>query len=423
MLAVTITGGREERGMMSLQRIAFVFVVVTASLAGTLAAAAGGGASAGAQTFKVDVDGRGKAINEAFLAYFPSVLRVHAGDTVVFRMAGNGEPHTVTLGTLADRAVSGYEALTPQERQAPHPPLSLEAADGALPQLLPQGPGDAIQSAANRCFVESGAPGAALCPNSQHVQPEFDGSQSFYNSGWLNSDQRFSVHLSNSTAPGTYRFMCLLHRESMSGRIVVVPSSANVQSPAAQYAAGQRQLAAVQAKLLPAATALRSGKPPLPVALPGANPVLAGSGSQNVDEAEITQFGPSKVHIPVGGSVTWYLIGPHSITFNSNANDDDIRLVAPDGTVHLNPKAVAPVNSPGEPAPTSNGGGPSNGPPRFRVVASSSWNGRGFHNSGVFVNSFGPPLIEGYKLTFTKAGTYRYICTVHDRMKGEVDVG
>lgn len=27
------------------------------------------------------------------------------------------------------------------------------------------------------------------------------------------------------------------------------------------------------------------------------------------------------------------------------------------------------------------------------------------------------------KITFTKAGKYKYICTVHDNMKGEVDVG
>ena len=41
----------------------------------------------------------------------------------------------------------------------------------------------------------------------------------------------------------------------------------------------------------------------------------------------------------------------------------------------------------------------------------------------LFINSFGPPVIEGYKLRFTKAGTYNYICTVHDRMKGTVIVG
>ena len=56
------------------------------------------------------------------------------------------------------------------------------------------------------------------------------------------------------------------------------------------------------------------------------------------------------------------------------------------------------------------------------MVASSTWNGQGFRSSGVFANSFGPPLIEGYRITFTRAGKYKYICTVHDNMKGEVDV-
>ena len=124
--------------------------------------------------------------------------------------------------------------------------------------------------------------------------------------------------------------------------------------------------------------------------------------------------------IPVGGSVTWWIIGPHSITFNSDKTNNDIRAVAPDGTVHLNPPALAPAGGPGEPPPAK--GGPTSGI-HFKLVASSTWNGKGFHNSGVFQNSFGPPVIEGYKLTFTKAGTYHYICTVHDNMKGTVVVG
>jgi plastocyanin len=153
--------------------------------------------------------------------------------------------------------------------------------------------------------------------------------------------------------------------------------------------------------------------------------VLAGSGNQAAQEAEITEFGPKKISIPVGGSVTWYFIGPHSITFNSDKTNNDIRSVASDGSVHLNPKAVAPANAPGEPPPSSNGGpsnGSSNGPPSFKVVGKKTWDGTGFLNTGVFVNSFGPPLIEGYTITFTKAGTYKYLCTVHDDMTGEVDV-
>ena len=150
--------------------------------------------------------------------------------------------------------------------------------------------------------------------------------------------------------------------------------------------------------------------------IPGANPALAGSGTPT-SEGSILEYGPKTVKIPVGGSVTWWVIGDHSITFNSDKTNDDIRTVAPDGTVHLNPPAVMNVNSPGQP---QGGGGPKSGI-HFKVVASKTWNGSGFLNTGIWF-SF-PPVINGYKLTFTKAGVYHYLCTVHDRMKGTVVVG
>ena len=393
----------------------FALFLNGATFAGTAIKAA----ATGAQTFTVNVDGVNSKANESFLAYFPQSTTVHQGDTVVFHYVGVGEPHTVTFGSLADKAVSLYSKLTPAQQNASTPPPAFAAADAALPQLFPHGPGDANQSAANTCFLAGGKPGNALCPKSERVQPAFNGSQSYYNSGWLNNNQKFTVHISSSTPPGTYRFVCLLHREFMAGKVVVAAAATTVASPAAQFAAGQKLQAKMEAALAPAVAALRLGKPPVPhVTLPGANPVLAGS-SGNVP-AQVDEFGPKTIKIPVGGSVTWYLLGDHSITFNSNKTDNDIHANAPGGISHFNPKAVAPAGGPGEPAP---------GKPaftsgiHFKVVASQSWNGKGFHNSGVFVNSFGPPVLEGYTLKFTTKGTYNYICTVHDKMKGTVVVG
>ena len=206
----------------------------------------------------------------------------------------------------------------------------------------------------------------------------------------------------------------------MAGKITVVPSTKTIMSPAAQFALGQKQLAAAEAPLTGPAALLAKGQPPIPhLTLPGPNPVLVGSGANNTSGA-IDEFGPKTIKIPVGGSVTWWLVGDHSITFNSNSTNDDIQQIAPDGTSHLNAAALLPAGGPGEPPPSS--GGPKSGI-HFKVVASQTWNGKGFHNSGVFTNSFGPPLIEGYKLKFTTAGKYNYICTVHDRMKGTVVVG
>lgn len=404
-------------------RLSLVLSVVLALVVAGVGVLATGRASgevarsgAGAQTFKVDVDGHNPAANEAFIAYFPSVVRVHPGDTVVFKMVGNGEPHTVTLGTTTNTLLAAFEKLTPAQQN--NPPKSIIALDAKVPNLFPNGPGDAVQSAANPCFVTSGAPPAkGRCP--KVAQPDFTGQETFYNSGWLNSNQKFTVHLASGIAPGTYRFMCALHREGMTGKIVVVPQSAPVASPAAQFAAGQKTLNGIEAKLTRAVGLLRQGKPPIPVTLPGENVVLAGSGQPGAGGA-ITEFGPKVVHIQVGDSVTWWMIGPHSVTFDSTKTNDDIRRTAPDGTVHINPAALAPAGGPGEPAKAPTGGTQAH--PKFVVVASSSWNGKGFHSSGVFGNS-DPPTIEGYKLTFTKAGKYKYICTVHDNMKGEVDVG
>ena len=392
--------------------------VMVVLVAGAVLVATGcGGSKHAAQTFNVLVDGHNTSANESFLAYFPSVVHVHAGDSVVFDQVGVGEPHTVTLGTLTDNVLSAFEKLPPKQQQ--NPPKSLLAADAKLPSLLPRGPGDAIQSAANPCYLDTGVPGKKQC--AKNAQPAFTGKQSFYNSGWLDRNQKFTLQIAKGTAPGTYHFFCLLHREGMTGKIVVAPWKTAVPSPSAQTALGNRQLASVETKLQPAVLALRKGRAPIPgVKIPGAHPVLAGSGSPAVQEAEVDEFGPKTVHIPVGGSVTWYLLGVHTITFNSTPSNNDIREVAPDGTVHLNPPALTPAGGPGEGKPPKPKG---KSPINFVVVANATWNGKGFFNSGAFANSNPPSLIEGYKLTFRGAGTYKYICTVHDDMKGTIVVG
>ncbi len=406
----------------------WVVVVLVAGLGATVLigslvgeARSAGRSTTGSQTFQVGVDGSAKGANETFLAYFPNELRVHPGDTVVFTWHGPGEPHTVTLGTSVDKLLTAFDKLKPSQQN--NPPKSLFALDAKLPSLLPQGPGDAVQVAANPCFVASGQISAkAACPAGDSTQPAFNGRAAYYNSGWKDPGQKFTVRISSGTRPGTYRFFCLLHREGMTGKLTVVPSSAPISSPAAVAALGAKELAKNQAGLAGPLKLLRQGKPPIPVTLPGKNVALAGSGSPNPAViGSISEFGPKTVKIPVGGSVIWYLIGPHSITFGATKANDDIRLVAPNGTVHLNPKALAPAGGPGEPSTPPKGGSPTK--PKLVVVASSTWNGKGFHSSGVFANSDGPPVIEGYRLTFTHKGTYHYVCTVHDKMKGTVVVG
>ncbi len=69
-----------------------------------LASACGGGGpgAAGGETRKVLVDYKHDQFSASFLAYFPTDVRVHAGDTVEFKQFWTGEPHTVTMGTMID---------------------------------------------------------------------------------------------------------------------------------------------------------------------------------------------------------------------------------------------------------------------------------------------------------------------------------
>jgi plastocyanin len=375
----------------------------------------------GTQTFTINVDGASKAANESFIAYFPNVLRVHPGDAVVFHEVGDGEPHTATLGKLVDRAVSAFTKLTPTQQN--NPPAAAVRADAKLPQFTAGQSLNVVPSAVDPCSLAVGIP-SAKTPCAKTAVAAFDGTQSYVNSGWLASKAKFVIHFSSSTQPGAYRFMCLFHREGMIGKIVVVPASTPVASPGAQAALGRRQLAAAEAKAAPFVPVVRSGLQALAsarhVQLPASvtadtAPVLAG-GPGGIDE-----FGPKVTKVSVGSSVTWYLLGFHSITFNATKANNDIRKSASDGTVHFNLPALLAAGGPGEPRKPPSGGSQTN--PKFLVVATSTWKGKGFHNSGAFGNSHGPPLIEGYKITFTRPGTYKYICTVHDNMKGTIVVG
>jgi plastocyanin len=373
--------------------------------------------AAAAQTFNVSVDGTDANKATEFQLYFPATATVHPGDTISFKLVDNGEPHTVTFGTLVDAAVA--ESIQ-------NPTATSTPADDKVPQLLPQGPGDAIQSAAAPCYLTSGAPptSTACSAAQQSPQPAYQGSETYYNSGWLGPDAPFTMKLADSIKPGTYHYMCLLHRESMSGVITVVDKSQSVQSPSAQEQAGQTQLQQQIAALSPALGPLAQGQNP-ELTKSASNPhgvlpsgptaVLAGSGLQAVQTGLIDLFGPSTVTTTVGGAVTWYVLGPHTISFN--APTDAVGAHVPNQP-HLNMKAVAPTAGSAPPPPPNFSG---NGPPTLgTIVNGGTFDGNGFHNSGLIL-SF-PPTLYGYKVKFTKAGTYPYQCLIHFNMKGTVIV-
>ena len=351
-----------------------------------------------AAVYHVDVDGNlpdnalGKTVNST--RYFPKVLQAHPGDTVVFDLRDSGDPHTVALGSYVDKAAAAAAAA----EKAGEPPDGPPPAEVlAVPALLPEGPGDAIPAGAQPCYQETGAPPlkeACAVPAGE----SFNGTESLVSSGWLTAEQPFTVKLGKAMSPGTYTFYCQLHGTSMSGTVTVVDAATKIPSPEEVRATAQQELEAELALLKPAEAALAAATDAKP---------LAGALSMQARDTYVAAFAPENVKVPVGGTVTWTLQGVHSIAVEAPADAQALRVAAPDGSVHLNPKVVAPAGGPGFAGP----GGSIDG---------GSYKG-GFRNSGLAI-SF-PPKFSTFSLKFPEAGTFSLLCGVHEGMKGTVTVG
>ncbi|HVE91421.1 MAG TPA: hypothetical protein VNE62_03830 [Actinomycetota bacterium] len=377
---------------------------------------------AGAETRTVLVDGSTKEFRGSVLAYFPKQVTVRQGDTVRFKNNFNGEPHTVTLGTLVQPVLD--EAAKAPAGQEASP--DLEKKFKAFPVMLPEGPGDANQIAVNPCYIESGAlpaDASKACPETE--QPAFNGKQAYYNSGFLNRDQEeFRMQLADDIAPGAYRYYCNLHVEAMTGEINVVAKDAEIPSQEDVDRKAKEELDKAYAPLLEPYKQARTGKGPL------GN--VAGFGVASGGTAQALEFLPKTIETKAGQKVTWTIIGPHTITFNSKFKGFFLDK-GDDGGFHVEAAQFAPAAGPGQPRevqaaqagdhgqhdmPTPPGG--SEQLPPAKNVDAGAFDGEETKSSGLFL-SF-PPNIFSYSVTFTKAGTYNYICLIHPAMTGTVKV-
>jgi plastocyanin len=369
-----------------------------------LAATACGGGSTGSapESYTVLVDGYHEPDPVAFSAFFPKVVRVHAGDTVVFRSQYSGLPHTVAFGAAVDTALVRLQdiAANDPESLSKGPPPEY----AALPRLLPAGPGDANQAAAQPCVVagKSTIPTHDACP--LHQLGSYDGTQQLATSGWLGARQSWSLRFSKSTKPGTYRFLCQVHGPDMSGSVQVVEKATKVKDPGAVIAEGRAAREASLQRVHPGFSLLRAGDAQHP---------LAGSGDPAASDALIAAFGPRELTVPVNGTVSWTVIGTHSIAFEPPPDALGLRREGDDDAVHLSERAELPAGGPGA------GPAVQQPPP---VIDGGSWDGTGFRSSGII---FGPPPpnTTQFRLRFTKAGRYDFVCTVHVGMTGTVTVG
>jgi len=331
--------------------------------------------AAGAVTFHVDVGFEDTAQAMEAEAFFPNNLTVNVGDSVVFTMRSH-EPHTIT-----------FNAPKPiPEPFLPQPDRSLFANPAIFFPSPLSNPGD---------------PKAPVA-----LKVSFDG-KAFVSSGFL---QKVGDGMTVTfTVPGTYQVLCELHSESMKATITVNAAGSVRPMTDADYAvAAAAQEKDAQAK----ASALLAGVTiPAPVANADgstAYTVYAGVGSTSDGVDYMRYVGGEELSIKVGDSVT-FAMGkngpgvPHTITFLSGTADPDFVLPQPQflapPKLLVNPKVLMPAPLP--PAP---------------------YDGTGYYNSGLLLA--GGPTPQAFTVTYTKAGTFRYQCIIHDEdgMKGTIVV-
>jgi plastocyanin len=319
-------------------------------------------ATGGATTWHVqagNVDSVVPPIAQEVTAFYPPRITVHAGDDVLYSPVGG---HTVTFNPV----------------RSPGGPPTFAYGDPAFGgfrnnplRITNQPGGDPLNSGEFATGGPPGPPGSPPPPTTYTLKID------------AGAAGRSGV---------TYQYFCMFHRD-MTGWITALPAGAELPSTDAQnQRAAQRSMRADLARgrhLLASATRDVEDAQ-----------VAAGLGAPSVQDAgaiNILRFAPPTLEINVGQSVTWInkdINAPHTVTFG-------VELPGPPGA----PPGFLPYGGSTISAPTDqvNSG--------FLVSQELI----DYLNAG----SLFPPgfvVTRRVTFTFTKAGTYPYICALHDEL-------
>jgi plastocyanin len=202
------------------------------------------------------------------------------------------------------------------------------------------------------------------------------------------------------TKAGTYKYVCMFH-PGMEGAVTVqAAGTANPKTQAEYTKMAVEQANAAIAK----AKELRQATKPVVAGEPGKRTFTLDMVGSPKDMATFYRFAADRLEIKRGETVTWVMKDPtelHTVSFGVGNKPFDIVTVKPE------PK----------------------GPPQFLVnmqtfvpAGGKVHTGKGFYNSGFILP--GPPGVQSYSLTFSRSGTYEYICATHliFGMKGTIVV-
>ena len=237
------------------------------------------------------------------------------------------------------------------------------------------------------------------CPGFSPSGTSFDGSKCV-SAPPLVTGQNFTVKFPKA---GNYSLICLVHPH-MTGVIHVL--AANAALPHDQYFYNEQAEKQTHNLLSDADNdkehhSHQQMEDMLSARVVGGNGVAAGIGEMNATAAgfqslSVVRFLHGTIEIHVGETVEWSILDPalpHTITFGTE-----------------------PAN-PGPPSANVSFDADGAGHATLKVVGDSTHSGI---ISAVPMNQAGvpqsPPTIPVFRVTFLKAGTYNYICALHDEL-------
>jgi plastocyanin len=293
------------------------------------------------------------------MAYFPTTLHIHVGDTVHWKRNTN-EIHTVTF-------LAG----------TPLPPINVPAPSG-LPSPLMRNP----------LLAFPAAPANGRYDGTTYVNSGIFGTDPTIYQGVQSFDLTF-------TKPGVYNYVCGVHGVRMSGRIIVVDRRRSVPSPQQVQVQARRLIAQALARV-PAAIAKAKAEVPRPTRNPDGTRTYHVLVGFSVGQLDLLRFFPNRLTVHPGDSVDWNFtmedVPRHTVTFlNGNPDPDDLLVVPqPKGPPLLlvNPEVLLPQN------------------------ASKPLTRQGVYNSGIVLPG-GPPPILSLKIGNIR-GQEPYKCLLHD---------
>ena len=346
--------------------------------------------------------------NWAYNDFFPRTIAVHRGATIRFDIQGF---HTATLvpagpgpGTIRANmglVKSDTDDTTPNPNGSTHTELNLASV---FP--IPGGCG----SASSPCTFNGTSPVSTGAPLSGPVAP-------------------LNVKI---TAPiGFYRFVCLIHPK-MQGWLAVVPKELHPTTAAELSAKVAAQITADKARGFAAEAA--ASKAAIHLNADGTRTwtLTAGTGSPD-GFVTVLEMLPRKVTIKKGDKVTWVsrsVNEPHTVTFPNDLQTDMLPMCENGGT---DVPAVPTVIPPTGPQDFSCNGGPPDevefapGNGVNHVTSPSTVADSGLIASSAELAGFSLPSTAAksrWTATFAgaAAGTYHYVCQIHEGMAGTIVV-